>query len=523
MKTINNLFVICSLLLICSFSNAQSLGLNVEQEIKEFQQVIKLPFLEGSKGEEIPLRMSHKEHCPPIINQGSISSCVGWSSGYGLLTMLYSQKNSWTKEQIKENAFSALFIYNSIKSSDCNGGATLALAGERLKEYGDCKSSQFDIDTESCWSKPDETLLSYAQDYRIKSYYAAFDYGDTGAEKVAKLKRVIAEGDPVLIGMLLKNNFYRPTGEFWEAEEGDTRPAGGHAMVIVGYDDTKRAFEVMNSWGKHWGNNGFLWVRYKDFADNAVGAYRFVLEDSSDTVEDIEIVVDNTTDKVVDDINDSKVEEEKIVEIKPVTLTGKFDFRTLVSDEYGPIVNGKGEFQWSHPKQVKEEEYLYGLERKDWKKYDKFQLLLTEAQKDSYIYAFSVDANGLNVHWPRQKELSFEKFQSFGAGEAALIPRKNAKIIIPGEETALQREATGDDNICILYSNTEITDFKNRIDKLEAAEGDFQVAFQATFGDLLIPIEDIEYEKKEMEFISETKSGKSVVPLILVVTDDSEE
>lgn len=515
MKTINNLFIICCLLLLSSFSNAQNLGLNVEKEVEEFQQIIKLPFLKGSKGEEIPLRMSHKEHCPPIINQGGIGSCVGWSSGYGLLTMLHSKKYNWTKDQIKENAFSALFVYNPIKLSGCDGGSTLALAGERLKEYGDCKSSQFDVNIESCWTEPDKTLLSYAQDYKIESYYAAFDYNDTGAEKVAKLKRVIAEGDPVLIGMSLKHNFFKSTGEFWEIEEGDTRPAGGHAMVIVGYDDTKRAFELMNSWGKDWGNDGFIWVRYKDFAENVIGAYRFVLEDKK-------IVVDDTTDESVDDTDKTKGEEEKIVEVEPVTLTGKFDFRTLVSDEWGPIVNAQGEFQWSHPKQVKEEGYLYGLERKDWKKYDKFQLLLTEAQKDSYIYAFSVDANGVNIHWPRQKELSFEKFQSFGVGEAALIPRKDAKIIIPGEETALQREATGDDNICILYSNSEITDFKNRIEKLAALEDDFQVAFDANFGDLLIPIEDIEYQGGVMEFISKTKSGKTVVPLILTVTDNGE-
>ena len=243
--------------------------------------------------------------------------------------------------------------------------------------------------------------------------------------------------------------------------------------------------------------------------------------DNNDPVEDNEIVIDNTDDTSDDkiEVEDDIKDVEEVVDVQSVTLTGKFDFRTLVTDEWGPIVNDKGEFQWSYPTQVNQTEFMYGLERKDWKKYDKFQLLLTEAQKDSYIYAFSVDANGMNVHWPRQKELSFEKFQAFGAGEAALVPRKNAKIVIPGEETALQREATGDDNICILYSSNEIIDFKERIEKLKVAEGNFQEQFQATFGDILVPVEDINYKKDGMEFSSETKSGKTVVPLILTVTD----
>src|SRR5262249_55515703 len=35
-----------------------------------------------------------------------------------------------------------------------------------------------------------------------------------------------------------------------------------HAMCVVGYDDDKKAYLLMNSWGKGWGENGFCWVSY---------------------------------------------------------------------------------------------------------------------------------------------------------------------------------------------------------------------------------------------------------------------
>jgi len=40
----------------------------------------------------------------------------------------------------------------------------------------------------------------------------------------------------------------------------------GHAMCIVGFDDTKfgGAFEIVNSWGDNWANSGFIWIRYDD-------------------------------------------------------------------------------------------------------------------------------------------------------------------------------------------------------------------------------------------------------------------
>ena len=40
----------------------------------------------------------------------------------------------------------------------------------------------------------------------------------------------------------------------------------GHAMCIVGFDDTKfgGAFEIVNSWGDDWANGGYIWIRYDD-------------------------------------------------------------------------------------------------------------------------------------------------------------------------------------------------------------------------------------------------------------------
>lgn len=37
---------------------------------------------------------------------------------------------------------------------------------------------------------------------------------------------------------------------------------GGHCVAIVGYDDEKRAWLCKNSWGQHWGMEGFFWMGY---------------------------------------------------------------------------------------------------------------------------------------------------------------------------------------------------------------------------------------------------------------------
>lgn len=42
--------------------------------------------------------------------------------------------------------------------------------------------------------------------------------------------------------------------------------AGGHAYLVRGYDDSKSALRIQNSWGKSWGEKGLAWLSYDDAA-----------------------------------------------------------------------------------------------------------------------------------------------------------------------------------------------------------------------------------------------------------------
>ncbi|MEO6040231.1 MAG: C1 family peptidase, partial [Saprospiraceae bacterium] len=42
-------------------------------------------------------------------------------------------------------------------------------------------------------------------------------------------------------------------------------PTSNHAILIIGWDNSKEAFLVKNSWGTDWGLDGFCWVKYDNF------------------------------------------------------------------------------------------------------------------------------------------------------------------------------------------------------------------------------------------------------------------
>jgi len=51
---------------------------------------------------------------------------------------------------------------------------------------------------------------------------------------------------------------------------------GGHAVAIVGYDDSKQAFKIANSWGTGWGVNGYGWISYQLFQDAHFSVHYFL-------------------------------------------------------------------------------------------------------------------------------------------------------------------------------------------------------------------------------------------------------
>lgn len=78
--------------------------------------------------------------------------------------------------------------------------------------------------------------------------------------------------NPVVIGIRLFESFFsyetKRTGWVTLPFPGEME-VGGHAMIVVGYDDHKNCFLVRNSWGKNWaydnlgGYKGHAWIPYQ--------------------------------------------------------------------------------------------------------------------------------------------------------------------------------------------------------------------------------------------------------------------
>lgn len=97
-----------------------------------------------------------------------------------------------------------------------------------------------------------------------KSVYRAVNWGYVSdSDRIANaqsIKRALCEHGAVATAFDATPAFqdYTGSGVFKENHSGEVN----HGIVIVGWDETKSAWRIKNSWGTGWGDKGFAWVGY---------------------------------------------------------------------------------------------------------------------------------------------------------------------------------------------------------------------------------------------------------------------
>jgi len=468
-----------SIIFVLSISTLNAQGLILDEEVYGAMPV-QSEYGDGSKSESEAVqkirKVSLKPYCPEIKTQGTISSCVGWAAGYGAYSIQQAILNEWRglKEITSENAFSAMFIYNQVKIYDCVYGARISDALEYMRDSGNVYHKDFDQDIDNCYRKPDSLLLKKAKSHKIRRFEALFKSNASLEVKKNKTKLSLIQNKPVIAGFELIKSFQqlRPIDEFWYPEIGSQDLFGGHAMVVIGFDDEKQAFEIMNSWGKEWGQRGFMWVKYDDYAKYCKHAYQMTIKD------------DIIRDKI---------------------YTAEASLRR-------PIMRTPDGDRFAYEKMVLKND-IYHLQSGVLDSKNKFQLLLQNVNNGMYAYVFSIDARQqLKIHWPRDEDID-DKFD--GLNESAKITVPEVKLVLPTPQTAL-RFNPGKEHLVILYSAGPIEDFNVRLKRLQKADGDIKTKIQQAFGEELVPFQQIKYEKIQMAFRNEIKNGR-IIPVILEV------
>ena len=211
----------------------------------------------------------------PLIQEGS--SCTGWATSYAAMSIIHNIIFDITDSNKKFiHSFDPNYIYSLLSEKEdynCEEGTKIDDALETIEKYG-CKKMFIPAYT-SCNTKIDINSKRFGKPYKISNHLIPFFAKSEKMsiiEKTNEIKQKISSKNPVIIGAHVTNSIHSVEDSgavddngLWPYNKNEEF-TGAHAMCIIGYDDSKfgGCFEVMNSWGSDYGDNGFIWIRYND-------------------------------------------------------------------------------------------------------------------------------------------------------------------------------------------------------------------------------------------------------------------
>lgn len=407
----------------------------------------------------LPHSVSLKRYCPKPGNQLQLNTSPSWATSWSAKTILEAQRYNWSdRDYITKKTFSPAYNYYHIRKSEdetCDIGVDLYTALNFLKNTGVKKYVDF---LEFCPRGIPNEILKKENTEQISDFTKLFDIKHSDRFKLMAVKKSLSENLPVVIGMYCPPSFYRAKN-FWQPSENISTDYPGHALCVIGYDDEKYggAFEIINSWGTKWGNNGFIWIRYKDFLGFTKYAYEvFNIDKSPDGNH-------NFSGSINLKLNDNK-------DIEMQKLENGI-FRTT-----NPIATGS------------------------------YFRVYIKNDNPTFVYVFGIDesSNFFRI-FPHQENIS-----------PALI-YKSSEVTIPSKDNYIKIIGDpGQENLCILYSKKPI-DFKELLYNLKKYPGRINENLDALLEDNIITPNNISWAENEIGF--KTKSQNKTAILIQIQID----
>jgi Papain family cysteine protease/Domain of unknown function (DUF4384) len=263
---------VVALSLFCSFGWAQTLrGLEWEDGVYNTLP-LKPSYFKAS--EPLPGAVSLKNYCPRVVSQSASNTGVAWATVWYARTIIDAiAAGDNTGLDITASAYSPVFNYKKVNTgSGCAAPIKLSSLLASLQDDGSVFFTDF---MEFCVDNVPSDLK--AKEHKLPGYVRLFNTDDPGVKKVTAIKQALFENNPVVAGIICPPSFTM-AAEFWQPREKSNPDQGGHAVCVIGYDDQRYggAFQVVNSWGKTWGDQGYTWIRYEDVTDFVRYGYELV-------------------------------------------------------------------------------------------------------------------------------------------------------------------------------------------------------------------------------------------------------
>lgn len=217
-----------------------------------------------------PSRVDLRSWCTPIEDQGSLGSCTGQAIAGGIEYL--------NKRGGKPTDVSRLFIYYYERALmgtiGYDSGAYLRDGIKVVAKNGAPLEQLWPYNILRYTVQPSGTAISDGLRRTVTLYERITNF--TGCINA------LANGFPINIGFLVYSSFMTnavaTTGMMPYPNVRRERLLGGHAVLLVGYDNTTSRFIARNSWGSTWGDRGYFYMPYQVIQNTSMSSDFWIIK-----------------------------------------------------------------------------------------------------------------------------------------------------------------------------------------------------------------------------------------------------
>ncbi len=181
----------------------------------------------------------------PVKDQGSCGACWAFAT-IGIMEAAMIQSQGVTEDLSEQHLVSC-----NPWAFGCNGGW---FASDMMLSPGAALESCFHY---VAYDAPCEDTCAYP--YAASSW--SYVKSDSGIPKTADIKAAIVNYGSVAGAVYVDSYFQAYNSGVFDVSFNYS--SVNHAVVLCGWDDSKGAWLMKNSWGTGWGENGFMWIKYE--------------------------------------------------------------------------------------------------------------------------------------------------------------------------------------------------------------------------------------------------------------------
>lgn len=232
------------------------------------QKLLTLTDDDRYKLEVLPPIVDFRSEMTPVKAQGSIGACTAFAA-----CAAFEYIMTRAHKLVEQDVLSESFVYYCTRvnilheAPRADRGAHLSAVMEALQSFGACKEQHRPYGRNWFAQEPSEEQLIEGKLNKVTECARLFDVDKTDAAKRSLLKDIktlLAFKIPVVCGFEAFDSVRNPDvtkNGIIPDPDGGAR-IGGHAIVLVGYNEVTKLFVFKNSWSVEWGDHGYGYLPF---------------------------------------------------------------------------------------------------------------------------------------------------------------------------------------------------------------------------------------------------------------------